>query len=134
MIKPSLFPSPNTDPYSPDYRKDKRELKYRPYLSLAELNALLNCIDGDFSSGKTALLTAKRSLQKMKLSAEMEIATSAYKTNPRPTMEEKLGFPTMHKQSDAPIDFDAMLNEIAGGSNTGDNINQSEEIIDDNSK
>jgi hypothetical protein len=93
--------------------------KYRPYLSLAEMNAILNAIDGDFSTGnKVALMGAKRAIHKMKLAAEAELVNASYTTNPRPPLLDRLGF-EVTGQVDIPVrikedvpDFGTMMSQI----------------------
>jgi succinylarginine dihydrolase len=70
-------------------------IKYRPYLSLAEISALLNILDTvEVNESTKDLESAAQALLKTKTLAELGLQSAAYKTNPRPTLVDKLGFGT----------------------------------------
>lgn len=95
-------------------------IKYRPYLSLNEISALLFVLDTvEINETTKDLESAAQALLKTKTLAELGLQSAAYKTNPRPTFFDKLGFSastgvsTEEKQALLPpTDFDAMMAEL----------------------
>jgi hypothetical protein len=95
-------------------------IKYRPYLSLAEIDALLFAIDSrDLTGGQVEadIKSATMALLKTKTLAELGLQSAAYKTSPRPTLVDKLGFGTDSispplKAVELP-DFGALMNELS---------------------
>lgn len=113
--------------------------KYRPYLSLAEITELIALIEEEefFPSGiKEELQSARTSLLKTKTLAELNLASAAYTTNPRPTLSEKLGFNepgtfvSMNPKRGAPVltptDLDAMMANLVPGLNIASSIEPTE--------
>jgi len=104
--------------------------KYRPYLSMEEMDALINAAvflaeyqnpDSPMTmpAPTDALLTAQASLLKTKTLASLGLQKEAYKTNPRPTLTDRLGFGVSTEMPAVPMDFDAMMQDLAGA--TGEN-------------
>ena len=84
--------------------------KYRPYLSLEEISALITLAES-FPTESPIMQRAISSLTKTKILAEHGVKTSAYITNPRKSMEQKLGFFTGEMQTESP-DFDTMMESL----------------------
>ena len=108
--------------------------KYRPYLSMEEMDALIDAAifrgqyaDSEIETGlpqvPDALITAQASLLKTKTLASLGLQKEAYKTNPRPTMLDKLGFGDPVEQipsiKQAP-DFSNLMSQL--GINTTDGV------------
>lgn len=99
-------------------------IKYRPYLSLNEISALLSVLDTvEINETTKDLESAAQALLKTKTLAELGLQSAAYKTNPRPTFFDKLGFSASTGASTGasfeekqallpPTDFDAMMAEL----------------------
>ena len=87
----------------------KQVPKYRPYLSLEEIQALLDLLEPVENKTPT-LLSSQASLLKTHTLASLSLKGAAYVTNPRKTLSEKLDFtPTV------PIsvpDFSEMLDSL----------------------
>ena len=91
----------NTSPKTP---------KFRPYLSLEEISALITLAES-FPTESPIMQRAISSLMKTKILAENGIKTSAYITNPRKSIEQKLGFFTGKLLTESP-DFDSMMESL----------------------
>lgn len=95
----------------------KRIPKFRPYLSLPELELLISlCTDALCAVPNpnleriNAIKSAARALMKTKIAADVGIQSPAYTTNPVLSLNEKLGFGTS-----APVeipDFDSLMNSL----------------------
>ncbi len=70
----------------------KTETKYRPYLSLPEIEYLLNLIQSDGEKGLSLAISIHKSLKQLQLKAAVGIASGSYQTKPRATFTDKLGF------------------------------------------
>lgn len=73
--------------------------KFRPYLSMEEMDVLLECITSALCEVPApglermqVLKSAARSIMKVKISADVGITNPAYITNPRPDLNARLGF------------------------------------------
>ena len=96
--------------------------KYRPYLSVEEMDAIIALIDNEetFPSGTTdAMKTARDALMKTRTLASLGLQKEAYKTNPRPTLSDRLGFSVSSEQetpaNQAAItpDFNSLMEELS---------------------
>ena len=82
--------------------------KFRPYLSLEELSILITAASSvEFTT--PILQAAISSLTKTKILAENGIKTASYITNPRKSLEQKLGFSPLTTESP---DFDSMMESL----------------------
>lgn len=110
--------------------------KYRPYLSMEEMDALIDAAvflaqyqnpDAQMTvpTPTDALISAQASLLKTKTLASLGLQKEAYKTNPRPTMLDKLGFGDPTEQIPAlnrPLpDFSSLMEELTNMPNPGEN-------------
>lgn len=91
--------------------------KYRPYFTYSEMGCLINAItkleiesakDLD-STDKKHLQNIKRTLQRTIALAELDLNKPAYTTNPRTTLNDRLGF--ADTESDPP-DFSELMDKI----------------------
>ena len=67
----------------------KGEAKYRPYLSLHEIEYILVALVDHTSSEASSI---RASLRMISLKAQAGIATGSYHTKPRETISDRLGF------------------------------------------
>ena len=85
--------------------------KFRPYLSLEEIAILITAASSvEFTT--PALDAAIASLTKTKILAEHGVKTSAYITNPRKTLEDKLEFSKFTGHPIGTPDFNAMMDSL----------------------
>ena len=82
--------------------------KFRPYLSLEEISALIVLAE-TFPSESPVMNRAVASLMKTKILAENGIKTASYITNPRKSLSAKLEFSC--PAFDSP-DFNAMMDAL----------------------
>ena len=117
----------NSNPSSHTIKKTAI-MKYRPYLSLPEIGALINlCSDAicaEIQPGREVLIEIKsalKSLMKTKMSVDLEIAPAAYAATPRTSLEQKLGFDIPIKN--AP-DFSSMMDSLSAAQQSVSQLSQ----------
>lgn len=64
----------------------KKEIKYRPYLSLEEITRIITVLDPEIDK------VLVKNLQLIVIKVTGNFIEGSYVSNPRPTLEEKLGF------------------------------------------
>ena len=98
--------------------------KFRPYLSLEEITALITLAES-FPTESPIIQRAIASLSKTKILAEHGIKSASYVTNPRKSIEQKLGFFTGEMQTESP-DFDTMMESLTSA-NSAQEAEQTQE-------
>jgi len=101
--------------------------KYRPYLSMAEIDAILELVrvaENVFETMSRCdehVTSAAQALLKTKTLASLGLQKEAYKTNPRPSLTDRLGFGISGAAAEdvqpnnpaIPPDFNALMEELS---------------------